>query len=83
VRQITLTDIAAAIGMHKSALLRYFETREQIFVVLTGEGWREWSSALRKELVQLVEPSPTTIAAIFAKTHLRGQSSATCSPRHH
>jgi AcrR family transcriptional regulator len=68
VRQITLTDIAAAIGMNKSALLRYFETREQIFLVLTGEGRREWSSALRKELVQLAEPSPTTVAAIFAKT---------------
>jgi AcrR family transcriptional regulator len=68
VREITLTDVAAAIGMHKSALLRYFETREQIFLVLTGEGWREWSSALRKELVQLVEHSPTTVAAIFAKT---------------
>lgn len=68
VRQITLTDIAAAIGMNKSALLRYFETREQIFLVLTGEGWREWSSALRKELVQLAEPSPKTVAAIFAKT---------------
>jgi AcrR family transcriptional regulator len=68
VRQITLTDIAAAIGMNKSSLLRYFETREQIFLVLTGEGWREWSSALRKELVQLAEPSPTTVASIFAKT---------------
>ena len=30
IREITLTDIADAIGMHKSALLRYFETREQI-----------------------------------------------------
>ncbi|HYZ87238.1 MAG TPA: TetR family transcriptional regulator [Bryobacteraceae bacterium] len=68
VRQITLTDIAAAVGMHKSALLRYFETREQIFLVLSGEGWREWSSALRKELGHVVEPSPTNVAAIFAKT---------------
>ncbi|HEX3832654.1 MAG TPA: helix-turn-helix domain-containing protein, partial [Solirubrobacteraceae bacterium] len=32
VRQVTLTDIADAVGMHKSALLRYFETREQIFL---------------------------------------------------
>jgi AcrR family transcriptional regulator len=68
VRQITLTDIAEAIGMHKSALLRYFETREQIFLVLTSEGWLEWSSALRKELAQVAEPSATTVAAIFAKT---------------
>ncbi len=68
VRQITLTDIADAVGMHKSALLRYFETREQIFLVLTAEGWSEWSSALRKELAQLEERSPATAAAIFAKT---------------
>ncbi|MFG2938820.1 hypothetical protein [Streptomyces sp. NPDC048282] len=25
---MTLTDIAAAVGMHKSAMLRYFETRD-------------------------------------------------------
>src|SRR6201998_922033 len=68
VRQITLTDIAEAIGMHKSALLRYFETREQIFLVLTAEGWSEWSSAFRRELAQLVEVSPTAVAAILAKT---------------
>lgn len=68
VRQITLTDIADAVGMHKSALLRYFETREQIFLLLTAEGWSEWSSVLRKELAQLERPSPATAAAIFAKT---------------
>jgi AcrR family transcriptional regulator len=68
VREVTLTGIAAAVGMHKSALLRYFETREQIFLVLTGEGWSEWSSALRKELAELEEPSPAAVAVIFAKT---------------
>jgi AcrR family transcriptional regulator len=33
--------------MHKSAMLRYFETREQIFLALTAEGWREWSADVR------------------------------------
>jgi AcrR family transcriptional regulator len=55
IRQITLTDIAAAVGMHKSALLRYFETREEIFLRLTADGWREWSAALRTELEGLQE----------------------------
>jgi AcrR family transcriptional regulator len=50
IRQVTLTDIAEAVGMHKSALLRYFETREQIFLRLTADGWREWSPALRASL---------------------------------
>ena len=47
IRQVTLTDIADEVGMHKSAMLRYFETREQIFLRLTAAGWREWSAALR------------------------------------
>ena len=50
IRQVTLTDIADAVGMHKSALLRYFETREQIFLKLTAAGWRSWSPALRAAL---------------------------------
>jgi len=40
VREVTLSDIARAVGIHKSALLRYFETREQIFLELTGRAWK-------------------------------------------
>jgi AcrR family transcriptional regulator len=50
IRQVTLTDIAAEVGMHKSAMLRYFETREQIFLRLTAQGWRDWSADLRVRL---------------------------------
>ncbi len=53
VRSVTLTDIAAAVGMHKSAMLRYFETREEIFLILAAEGWREWSEAVRQRLDRL------------------------------
>ena len=38
IRQITLTEIAEAVGMHKSALLRYFETREEIFPRIGAAG---------------------------------------------
>jgi AcrR family transcriptional regulator len=83
IRQITLTDIAEAVGMHKSALLRYFETREEIFLRLTADGWREWSAALRAGLeglggaegVEEVEgaegvaaPTPAAVADVFAST---------------
>ena len=47
IREVTLTDIADEVGMHKSAMLRYFETREQIFLRLTAAGWRDWSASLR------------------------------------
>src|SRR5580658_7711760 len=74
IRQITLTEIAEAVGMHKSALLRYFETREEIFLRLTADGWREWSAALRAELEGLEAAAPAgetavaNVAAAFACT---------------
>ncbi|MGA5179248.1 TetR family transcriptional regulator [Streptomyces pseudogriseolus] len=66
IRDVTLTDIAAQVGMHKSALLRYFETREQIFLELTAQGWREWSAALRTLLQERAAADPAAVADAFA-----------------
>ena len=63
IRQVTLTDIADAVGMHKSAMLRYFETREQIFLSLTAAGWREWSAALCRRLGALPPGAPGAAVA--------------------
>ena len=68
IRQVTLTDIAARTGMHKSALLRYFETREEIFLRLTAAGWQEWSLALAARLRALPGPGPAAVAQAFAAT---------------
>ncbi|MEV5546564.1 TetR family transcriptional regulator [Streptomyces sp. NPDC052309] len=68
IREVTLTDIATEVGMHKSALLRYFETREQIFLELTAEGWREWSASLRADLEARAEATPADVAEVFAAT---------------
>ncbi|HZG88880.1 MAG TPA: TetR family transcriptional regulator [Pseudonocardia sp.] len=42
---VSLAAIAADIGMHKSALLKYFGTREEIFLRLAETEWNEWASA--------------------------------------
>lgn len=68
IREVTLTDIAAAVGMHKSAMLRYFETREQIFLALAAEGWREWSGVARARLGALPDAAPEAVAAVLAGT---------------
>jgi AcrR family transcriptional regulator len=68
IRQITLTDIADEVGMHKSAMLRYFETREQIFLRLTAEGWREWSEVLRAKLDRIGSPTAKSVASAFSTT---------------
>ncbi|MEU9347938.1 TetR family transcriptional regulator [Streptomyces sp. NPDC048278] len=68
VREVTLTDIAAAVGMHKSAMLRYFETREQIFLNLTAEGWQDWSATLRTRLAEQPGAGPDEVAATVARS---------------
>jgi AcrR family transcriptional regulator len=50
VRSVSLAGIAARAGIDKSALLRYFETREQIFLELTAREWAPWVRALRDGL---------------------------------
>ncbi|WP_431279969.1 TetR family transcriptional regulator [Leifsonia poae] len=68
IRRVTLTDIAEAVGMHKSALLRYFETREQIFLRLTAASWREWSPAVCETLEGLDDRSPASVARVIASS---------------
>ena len=67
-RQVTLAGIGEAVGMHKSAMLRYFETREEIFLRLTADGWRDWSAALRAGLKELASPAPAAVAGALAST---------------
>ncbi|WP_369395432.1 TetR/AcrR family transcriptional regulator [Streptomyces sp. CG1] len=66
VRPVTLTDIAAQARVHKSAVLRYFESREAAFLLLTSKGWQDWATAVGQAL-----PGPMTphdVAAALAST---------------
>ena len=47
---VSLADIASRVGMHKSALLKYFGTREEIFLRLSEGEWQEWAAAVTVEL---------------------------------
>jgi AcrR family transcriptional regulator len=66
VRAVSLSDIAAEVGIHKSALLRYFETREQIFLELTGRSWREWAHATTAALATVSPDDEAAVAAVLA-----------------
>lgn len=46
VRQVTLTAIAARTGLHKSAVLRYFDNREALLLELCGQEWQAWADEL-------------------------------------
>jgi AcrR family transcriptional regulator len=60
VRGVSLAGIAARAGIDKSALLRYFETREQIFLELTAREWGPWVLALHDGLDGVAPGGPDT-----------------------
>jgi AcrR family transcriptional regulator len=67
VRQVTLADIAGVVGIHKSALLRYFATREEIFLELTGRAWTDWAQQCSTELAEIETGDADAVAAVLAK----------------
>lgn len=68
VRDVSLAGIAARAGIHKSALLRYFETREQIFLELTAEAWPDWAQALHAGIAAAAPGSAGLVAGILARS---------------
>jgi AcrR family transcriptional regulator len=50
VNHVSLGGVAAAVGLAKSNVVRYFGTREEIYLELAAEGWREWRSAVLERL---------------------------------
>lgn len=68
VRAVSLADIASTVGMHKSALLRYFETREEIYLNLAAEDWRSWQTGMGAALDALPGGDVAGVAAAFGAT---------------
>jgi AcrR family transcriptional regulator len=68
VRTVSLGDIAADIGIHKSALLRYFETREEIYLELTAAAWGEWEAGLAVALGAVRTGDAAAVAAVLARS---------------
>lgn len=68
IRNISLTDIASEVGMHKTALLRYFETREDIYLHLAIDAWQDWSDVLGAEIKSLATGDVQGVARAFGST---------------
>jgi AcrR family transcriptional regulator len=70
VRAVSLSDIAGAVGIHKSALLRYFETREEIFLELAAAAWRDWEAGLSETLTTADRKASATRRKAFVAATL-------------
>lgn len=68
VRNVTLTEIATGAGVHISAVRRYFDSREEIFLRLTADCWRDWVAAVRDELRDRNRVTAEELALVLADT---------------
>ncbi|MFC0554135.1 TetR family transcriptional regulator [Planotetraspora thailandica] len=50
VRDVSLGNVADAVGLAKSNVVRYFGTREEIYLELAAEAWQEWGAAVTERL---------------------------------
>ena len=50
VRNVSLGAVADAVGLAKSNIQRYFGTREEIYLELLTEEWRQWAQAVSARL---------------------------------
>ena len=59
---------AARIGIHKSALLRYFETREKIFLELTAAAWPGLGAGSARRAGRRAPGDAALVADVFARS---------------
>ncbi|RJQ71583.1 TetR/AcrR family transcriptional regulator [Pseudonocardiaceae bacterium YIM PH 21723] len=64
VAEISLRELAAEVGLAKSNVLRYFGSREAVFLDVLDEEWAAWNDRLDAALP--AETPPEQVAAILA-----------------
>jgi AcrR family transcriptional regulator len=70
VRDVSLGDVARRVGLAKSNLLRYYESREAIFLQLLLREWESWRTDAAERLMSGAA-TPDAIAAVLASTLAR------------
>ncbi|MEU9885293.1 TetR family transcriptional regulator [Sphaerisporangium sp. NPDC051011] len=60
--ELSLNELASRVGLAKSNVLRYFESREAIFLEILDELWQEWLDALDAALAAGTESVKTESA---------------------
>ncbi|AEY93946.1 transcriptional regulator [Streptomyces hygroscopicus subsp. jinggangensis 5008] len=68
VSTLSLNELSRRVGLAKSNVLRYFESREAVLLELLDRDWREWTAALPEQLAASLTPDapPTQRGQQFA-----------------
>ncbi|MBF8189262.1 TetR family transcriptional regulator [Nonomuraea sp. K274] len=68
VRNVSLGAVAEAVGLAKSNIVRYFGTREEIYLILAAEEWELWSADVSDRLQRDPDPGTDALMAALAET---------------
>lgn len=66
VRSVNLGDISLSVGLSRSNVLRYFGTREEIYLQLAAERYQDWAGRVTARLGRSAVVAPTEIAVVVA-----------------
>lgn len=71
---LSLNELSRRVGLAKSNVLRYFESREAILLELLDRDWRQWTATLPEQLAASVTPDAPPLqraqefAAVLARS---------------
>ncbi|MCK2213466.1 TetR/AcrR family transcriptional regulator [Actinomadura sp. ATCC 31491] len=68
VRNVSLGAVAEAVGLAKSNIVRYFGTREEIYLQLLTEEWHAWAAAVADRLLPGPRPDAAEAVTALAET---------------
>lgn len=66
VREVTLAAVTSQVGLHPTAVRRYFESREELLLELAEEGWAQWRDGLASGLAGARGLTAPQVAVIVA-----------------
>jgi len=66
VAEVTLNELSRRVGLAKSNVLRYFESREAVLLELLDSAWQDWLAQLDRDLTGAFDPAaPVTARTPF------------------
>ncbi|MEU6193554.1 TetR family transcriptional regulator [Streptomyces sp. NPDC047061] len=74
VAEVSLNELSRRVGLAKSNVLRYFESREAILLELLDSAWKQWTAELPDRLAAGIDPDHPVgrrghaFAAVFARS---------------
>jgi AcrR family transcriptional regulator len=73
VAQVSLNELSRRVGLAKSNVLRYFESREAVLLELLDSAWQEWLTRLDQDLAAVEANAPPAergdqLAAVLASS---------------